>query len=223
MVSGPPQRGAGTAESPVGWLIAVERLDPTSSSDAGSVDTYTDAPPLTDTPIEAETAEDLFKGIDALLQQKFADYQSQQAASAGAPGDLPPESELADDEEWVEVVAGDPPASSEGTSGGGGGNAGGGEDVNGRVVRQLIWGGCAGVVLRGSVRIEPLIAQVGVSVGFRGLIFWGAAADVGGLRGCGAARQRAHRAAHCAGGGFNRVTGVLFFRGVPVGSCCCLY
>lgn len=56
-----------------------------------------------------------------------------------------------------ETVEGDAPASSSS------GVGGSGEDVSGRVVRQLIWGGCAGVVLRGSVCIEPLIAQVGRS------------------------------------------------------------
>ena len=30
---------------------------------------------------------------------------------------------------------------------------------DGQVVRQLVWGGCAAVVLRGAVSIEPLIAQ----------------------------------------------------------------
>ena len=36
----------------------------------------------------------------------------------------------------------------------------GGAPQNGRVDRQMVWGGCVGLVLKGRVKMEPLIAQV---------------------------------------------------------------
>lgn len=90
LISGPPQRGAGTQESPSGWLIVLETWTPPSdiSSPASDID--------------------------------------------GAAGD---------------VSEGDPADASR----------------NGRVDRQMVWGGCVGLVLKGRVRMEPLIAQVNYS------------------------------------------------------------
>lgn len=75
LISGPPQRGEGTKESPSGWLIVIETWSPPD-----------------EVPFE------------------------------GDPADSPKR--------------------------------------NGRVDRQMVWGGCAGLVLKGRVKMEPLIAQV---------------------------------------------------------------
>ncbi len=80
LISGPPQRGEGTKESPSGWLIVLETWSPP--------DDVSSAP--------AEVSE-------------------------SNPADAP---------------------------------------RNGRVDRQMVWGGCVGLVLKGRVKIEPLIAQV---------------------------------------------------------------
>lgn len=84
LISGPPQRGDGTKESPSGWLIVLETWSPPSA-----------------------VSNDV----------------------SGAPGD---------------VSEGDPV----------------GAPQNGRVDRQMVWGGCVGLVLKGRVKMEPLIAQV---------------------------------------------------------------
>ncbi|EIE18487.1 hypothetical protein COCSUDRAFT_68226 [Coccomyxa subellipsoidea C-169] len=86
LISGPPQRGAGTQESPSGWLIVLETWTPPS------------------------------------------DISSPASDLSGAAGD---------------VSEGDPADASR----------------NGRVDRQMVWGGCVGLVLKGRVRMEPLIAQ----------------------------------------------------------------
>ncbi|KAK9902118.1 hypothetical protein WJX75_004921 [Coccomyxa subellipsoidea] len=83
LISGPPQRGDGTKESPSGWLIVLETWSPPSA-----------------------VSNDV----------------------SGAPGD---------------ASEGDP----------------GGAPQNGRVDRQMVWGGCVGLVLKGRVKMEPLIAQ----------------------------------------------------------------
>jgi hypothetical protein len=103
MVSGPPQQGAGTSESPSGWLIAVERWEPTSP-----------AAPAAD----------------------VAGAGERPAAAKGAAAEAGEAAEASDS-----------------------GEAGSAGSSDGQVVRQLVWGGCAGLVLRGAVSIQPLIAQ----------------------------------------------------------------
>lgn len=109
MVSGPPQQGAGTSESPSGWLIAVERWEPPSSPAA---------------PAAGDAAAAKTSG-------------SAQPAEGGANA-------AGEDAEEASVGS----SGQAGTVG-----------SDGQVVRQLVWGGCAGLVLRGAVSIEPLIAQ----------------------------------------------------------------
>lgn len=115
MVSGPPQQGAGTSDSPSGWLIAVERWVP---------------PPA---PLPAGTSTNA----------------QQEEAQASAP--------VAAGERTMEAST----SGGGSEAGAGSGQAGSGQaGSDGQVVRQLVWGGCAAVVLRGAVSIEPLIAQV---------------------------------------------------------------
>ena len=80
LISGPPQRGEGTNESPSGWLIVMETWSPPDDVSTASND-----------------------------------------VSESNPADSP---------------------------------------RNGRVDRQMVWGGCVGLVVKGRVKIEPLIAQV---------------------------------------------------------------
>ncbi len=80
LISGPPQRGEGTKESPSGWLIVMETWSP---------------------PDDISSASD--------------------GVSESNPADSP---------------------------------------RNGRVDRQMVWGGCVGLIVKGRVKIEPLIAQV---------------------------------------------------------------
>lgn len=80
LISGPPQRGEGTKESPSGWLIVLETWSPPDDVSSALAD-----------------------------------------VSESNPADAP---------------------------------------RNGRVDRQMVWGGCVGLVLKGRVRMEPLIAQV---------------------------------------------------------------